>query len=202
MITVRVNVVCEGSTDVPFLARLVQHAGGTVGDVYDKGGAGNLDKRLSDYVQASQHTRNELWLVARDSDGHCPVDLRRKLIPGAVPDNFLLRIAHPMVEEWMLADLDGAACFFRISVAQVAKAQRATHPKNSLLQAVLAGHDKVLKNRFVRKNGQPGPEFSVVYEEFGKRWNVNRAVENSDSLLRANRALRNALAARVRDHPR
>lgn len=116
----RVHVVYEGRSDLPFVERLVTHAGGEICHRFNQKGAKNLDKKIGDYIQAASSSRGDVWLVVRDSDRECPVQLRNRLLQcfctaNSCPDSFLLRIAHPMIEEWMLADYRGAAEFFWVA---------------------------------------------------------------------------------------
>lgn len=190
----RVNLVCEGPSDLPFLERLVTHAGGEICNRHDKKGVGNLDNRIGAYIQAASTPFGDVWLVVRDSDRECPVQLRNRLLQrfctaNSCPDRFLLRIAHPMIEEWMLADYRGAAEFFGLPEKAVRKAHDNEHPKRALLQAVHEHGTKHMKQRLVRDNGEPGPEFVPVYREFAEKWDVENAMANSDSLRRAHVAL-------------
>lgn len=190
----RVHVVYEGHSDLPFVERLVTHAGGEICGRYNKKGAGNLDRNIDAYIQAASRSHGDVWLVVRDSDRECPVQLRNRLLQrfctaNSCPDSFLLRIAHPMIEEWMLADYRGAVEFFRLPEKAVRKAHDNEHPKRALLQAVHEHGTKHMKQRLVRNNGEPGPEFVAVYREFAEKWDVGNAMANSDSLRRAHAAL-------------
>lgn len=98
-----------------------------------------------------------------------------------------------MIEEWMLADFEGAAKFFRLRPNLVRDAQRSAHPKRALLQAVYTNGQKTIKQRLVREGIRPGPEFQTVYAEFAEVWNIDDAIKNSESLRRAHAALQRAL---------
>lgn len=72
---VEVHLVCEGASDVPFLERLVKHAGAEPAGRYMQNGSANLDKAIARYCQAASSWQDDLWLVVRDSDGDCVVEL-------------------------------------------------------------------------------------------------------------------------------
>ena len=191
--TVQVHLVYEGASDLPFLMRLVEHVGAHVGGHYRQGGASNLDRKIDGYLRAASWENADLWLIVRDSDGDCAVEIRDRLLGGPCPPNFLLRIAVPMMEEWMLADVEGAATFFRVPLRVVRHAQRSQDPKRELLQAVDTHATRTMKQRLVRDGFRPGPEFQSVFAEFSSVWNIDNAMRNSESLRRAHDALRHAL---------
>ncbi|MDP9832102.1 hypothetical protein [Trueperella abortisuis] len=191
--TVQVHLVYEGASDLPFLMRLVEHVGAHVGGHYRQGGASNLDRKIDGYRRAASWQNADLWLIVRDSDGDCAVEIRDRLLGGPCPPNFLLRIAVPMMEEWMLADVEGAASFFRLPLNVLHNAQQSVHPKKELLRAVAHFGTKTMKQRLVRDGDRPGPEFQSVYGEFSQVWDIDNAMKNSESLRRAHDALRRAL---------
>lgn len=189
----RVYLVCEGRSDLAFLARLVEYVGAEVCGDFIQNGVANLDKKISAYCEAASVPDGGVWLVVRDSDGKCPVDLRQALLGGSCPSSFLLRIADPMIEEWMLADHEGAASFFRVPTNEVRNAQRSVRPKKELLRAVARFGTKTMKQRLVRDGHRPGPEFESVYGEFSQVWDIDNAMKNFESLRRAHDALCRAL---------
>ncbi|SPT74915.1 Uncharacterised protein [Arcanobacterium haemolyticum] len=89
----KVNFACEGKSDLPFLVSMIRATGNEVGEKIVKRGCVNLDNAIPQYAQAASYFPGELWLVVRDADGQCPVELRGRLNPAGVPDTFLLRIA-------------------------------------------------------------------------------------------------------------
>lgn len=187
----KVNFACEGKSDLPFLVSMIRATGNEVGEKIVKRGCVNLDNAIPQYAQAASYFPGELWLIVRDADGQCPVELRERLNPVGVPDTFLLRIAVNMIESWMLADEDAAENFFGVSKGIIQSARNAKDPKRALLNACQHGkYKKRFKDRLFNSSGNAGPEFIPIYEEFAvKHWDANRARKCDESLDRAMRAL-------------
>src|SRR6266568_1792509 len=101
-----INVVVEGASDRGVATAVLRAAGREVGKIVVKGGKTRLDPDLPKYNQAASRAQ---WVVFRDSDTDCPVNLYLKLTRAlnVVSPNFLLRIVHPMSEGWLLADPEG-----------------------------------------------------------------------------------------------
>lgn len=184
------NVVVEGESDREAAKAIVRATGRSVAKVVVAGGKSRLDPRISNYNQAA---RRSSWIVFRDSDGACPVQLRDQLAAKitAWSPNFSLRIAHSMTEAWLLADRDGFADFFRIRVGRVpTHPENLPHAKRELLRLCADSRARTIRQDMVRSSGEIGPLYVSRINEFAStRWDVAAAAANSESLARAVRSV-------------
>jgi hypothetical protein len=107
-----VSIAVEGPTDVPVARRVLEAVGLGIGPVYQKGGKGGLDRRLSGYNRAALISP---WMVLRDldHDAPCPAALVAELLPRRSP-SMALRIAVPQVEAWLLADAERMSSYLSV----------------------------------------------------------------------------------------
>jgi len=187
-----VGVAVEGESDRGMVETLLTH----VGLRFDttkwatKKGSRNLDVLIRKFSRA---TLAEPWVVFRDTDGRCPVDLQRGPLEEAQPieeaspsRKFLLQLVHPMTESWLLADTAGFASHFQIKHHRVPRdPESLSHAKATLL-----GLCQESQSRLVRKDmvchDQPGPLYVLRLHEYAReRWNAAVAAQASPSLKRA-----------------
>ncbi|GAA1378805.1 hypothetical protein [Luteococcus sanguinis] len=183
------DLVVEGGSDEGAARRVVEAAGHAVVRVYVVRGTGNLDRRITNYSRAARTTP---WVVFRDSDNACPVELRTRLLAG-IPENprFSLRIAHTMTEAWLMADRKGFADYFKVSVGTVpADPEAEPHAKRSLLALCLKSRNRDIREEVAFDEAHPGPLFTDHLNGFATRhWDIETAAQNSPSLRRAIAAL-------------
>jgi len=190
-----VNAAVEGTSDTGAARRVIEVAGHELArEPHVAGGKTRLDPKISKYNEAA---RWGPWVVFRDSDARCPVELRSKLT-AAIRDwqpGFRLRIAHSMTEAWFLADAEGFADYFGVSAAKVpANPESLAHGKQSLLSLCRESYSRDIREEVVAADGGAGPLFVDHLNEFAAtRWDVEAASERSDSLRRA--------VERIRDLP-
>lgn len=180
-----INLVVEGESDREAAQAVVRHAGGEVARVIVAGGKTKLDPRIANYSRAA---RQSPWVVFRDSDGECPVELRSQLMAGVeVNSRFLLRIAHSMTEAWLMADREGFARYFGVKLGQMpADPESLPHAKRALVQVVGRGSRSSVRRDVVTAKGEVGPLYVTRINEFAAdHWDVRAAAENSRSLARA-----------------
>lgn len=186
-----INVAVEGESDREAAKAIVRAAGRTVSKIVVAGGKTKLDPKIPKYNLAARH---QPWVVFRDSDGKCPVDLRNSLTSTVSSTNhrFSLRIAHTMTEAWLLADRQGFARFFRVRIALVPTDPEAiAHAKQHLLGICSQSSSRALKADIVTPSGKTGPLYVARINEFARsHWDVVSAAEASPSLRRALDAIR------------
>lgn len=186
-----INAVFEGESDRATAEAVIQAAGRTVNRLYSTNGKSTLDTRLHKYVQAAQHGGS--WVVFRDSDSECPVQLQSRLMSGItdVSPAFLLRIVHPMTEAWLMADRAGFAEYFGVRPTQIpGEPEVLPHPKRTLLELCQASRKRPMREEMVASQLRAGPLYTVHLNEFARTaWNVDVAASNSDSLSRAIRRI-------------
>lgn len=185
------RIVVEGESDVGVAERLVTAAGHTLSaPVTVTGGKTKLDPRIANYSRAA---RLEPWVVLRDSDNTCPVELRTSLLSGFDQEPlFALRIAHTMTEAWLMADRDGFASYFKVSVRKIPLApEDEDHAKHTLLRLALGSRSSAIRAEVARNGTKPGQLFVHHLNTFARQhWDVEAAAQNSASLRRAVAALR------------
>lgn len=186
------RVVVEGDSDTGAATRVVQAAGHVLtGEPYVKRGKSNLDAALPKYARAAVR---EPWVVFRDSDNKCPVELRQQLMASIrdVPPMFSLRIAHTMTEAWFMADRDGCADYFGLSASKLpSEPEDVGHAKLALLQLCAKSRKRTIREGMLREGGLQGPLFVYHLNDFAiNHWNIEAAAESSPSLSRAIAALR------------
>lgn len=181
-----INVVVEGESDREAAKAVARAAGRQVDKIRITGGKGQLDKRLPKYNAAA---RQRPWVVFRDSDAACPVELTSRLIATLIQPSpmFSLRIAHSMVEAWLIADRKGIADFIGVSTARVPRdPESLRNAKQSLLNLLMDSGNRALRRDMVTDDGKTGPLYVARLNEFaGTKWDVEVAAEVSPSLGRA-----------------
>ncbi len=186
-----INVAVEGESDREAAKAVVRSAGQSVARVVVAGGKTLLDPKIPKYHEASRRAN---WVVFRDSDGQCPVELQQRLTMKIVVSHprFALRIAHSMTEAWLLADRDGFSDFFHVRPGQIpAEPESLSHAKQTVLALCAQSRLRALRGDVVTRDGQTGPLYVARINEFAStRWSVASASANSLSLSRAIRSIR------------
>lgn len=186
-----INAAVEGLSDEGVARAVIRAAGHEVGKVFAKGGKTRLDPLIPNYNRAALH---EPWVVFRDSDTKCPVELRAQLLQGidVVSPSFALRIVHPMTEAWLLADRERFAEFFGVRTALVPSGvDSLQNAKATVLHLCSRSRSKVLRADMVTEGGKTGPLYVSRVNEFAEQvWRVGVAAVESESLDRALVALR------------
>ncbi|MDO4888646.1 MAG: hypothetical protein Q3979_08110 [Actinomycetaceae bacterium] len=181
-----VSVAVEGGSDTAAVEALMEHVGLALAkSPVVKRGVGNLDKLIGSVAHAP---RSNPWIVFRDSDRECPVDLRRTLLKGA-DDNpfFQLRLARPMTEAWLLADAQGFSDFFGVAASSLPPdPDSLDHAKRKLLTLCQGSRFRNVRREVCRDGGRPGPLYVDWLNRFAReRRDIKAAAAVSESLARA-----------------
>lgn len=197
-VPLRALVYTEGDTDRPVVSAVMKTAGWSGGEfeVFALGGAANLEKRLRQQI-AQESPIPRIFIM--DSDGKCPVELRRRLMAQGSAVTVVLRICHYEIESWILADDQGFSRFFTIPLAKVASPD-GRNAKERMLRCV----DRLGRSNtqdFARRSPRSSGAYTfgsrylvVVGQLMDSEWNAERAALRSDSLRRALQRLRNLRA--------
>ncbi|MDR2930912.1 MAG: hypothetical protein LBV06_08440 [Propionibacteriaceae bacterium] len=186
-----ITVVVEGESDKGVASALVAASGFVEPPRWIvAGGRDRLDRQLVGYLRASAHGP---WVVFRDSDGQCPVEVIHRLLgdPSQFP-GMCLRLAHSMTEAWLLADATSFADFFQVRSASITdRPDGLPHAKRELLRICSHSKSRRLRGDLVRPDGSIGPLYVPLINEFASNhWDVLVAAGRSPSLNRALGALR------------
>ena len=180
-----VSVAVEGQSDTGMVESLLNYVGLALSrPCVVKRGASNLDKMIPKLSRAPIEAP---WIVFRDSDNRCPVELKKELIGSDRGNGFELRLACSMTEAWILADANGFAEFFRVSRKKLPAAPDGLqHAKNELLRLCQHSRSTTIQKEMVRADGSTGPLYVNRVINFCRgHWDVARACERSPSLTRA-----------------
>lgn len=180
------NIAVEGASDQEAARAVVSAAGQEVGKIVVAGGCTKLDPKIPKYNQAAAFGPG--WVVFRDADTDCPVDLRGSLTVGMeFSDRFQLRIAKSMTEAWLLADREGFAEYFKVRPKVIPEdPESLPHAKQSLLNLVGWYAPKSIRADVVTSEGKTGQLYTYRINDFARdRWGVAAAAERSPSLARA-----------------
>ena len=181
----RVSVAVEGESDTGMVGTLLAHVGISLArPCLIKRGVTNLDRLIPGLSRTSI---NNPWVVFRDSDGRCPVELRTTLIGSRPHDGgFELRLACSMTEAWLLADVENFSDHFKIPVQKIPRApDELPHAKRELLRLCRSSRSRRIRDEMVRANGAPGVLYTGRLNEFALEcWDVVKARERSPSLHR------------------
>lgn len=188
----RLWVVVEGRSDEGAARALLRFTGHEVHRILTKNGKAALDRDLPKYHRAA---RRDTWLVLRDSDGRCPVELVADLTKrvGVPSPDLHLRIAHSMTEAWLLADRVGFATYFRVPESRIPMdPEAAPRAKDTVLNLCASSRSRDIRRRMTTgRSGETGPDYVATLNDYATTsWNVAAAAEQSPSLRRAVERLR------------
>lgn len=183
-----INAAVEGESDVEIAKAVIRATGHEVGSVRAARGKDRLDLLIPKYSRAARQGVTP-WVVFRDSDARCPVELRHELLGGdsLVHGRFTLRVAHTMSEAWLLADTAGFASYFSVSRGKMSSDPEAfPHAKRALLDLCAKSRSRAIKEEVVGLGRRPGPLYVWHLNQFASTaWDPEVAMEMSPSLRRA-----------------
>ncbi|MCP5052212.1 MAG: DUF4276 family protein [bacterium] len=127
-------------------------------------------------------------LVDLDSEECAPTRIYTWL-PKPKHPNLIFRVAVREIESWIMADADGFSRFLDINTALLPLDMDSVgDPKQFLIQLAKKSRIKELKNAIVPKPGSKakvGPDYNGSLIGFvHEKWDVQRAIQRSDSLKR------------------
>jgi hypothetical protein len=191
-------VVVEGRLEVPASLKLLRELGLNTEGLFpiDKGGRTNFWKDVERYNQAAKHI-GPIFGLADLETNPCPSGLLIAHLKHGRSKDFVLRIAEPMLESWLLADSTALADFLKVSVKQIpANPEALTHPKRSVVDAARKSKSRDIRDDLVPKNGSAGvvgPGYTPRMSEFiEKHWRPLEAEKQSQSLRKAIAAIKAA----------
>jgi len=137
------------------------------------------------------------FLVLCDLDREeCAPKLVREWLAEEPHHNLIFRVAKREVESWVMADRNAFADFLRIPLAKIPLNidEELDDPKAFLVMLAKRSKDRAIRNAIVPRHStvKVGPDYNgkLIYFVQNK-WNLERAVQHSDSLKRAVNAINN-----------
>ena len=177
----------EGVTDEAVVKRLIDHAGGHVGDIYGKKGKDHLRKGITGYNNAACYAS---WIVLVDLDSEsCAAQLRGTWLPAPAP-LLCFRVAVREVEAWLMADSETLADYLGVSCSRISNApEELPHPKDAMVNLARHSRRGNIRRDMVPRTGS-GRRVGPVYpgrliEYAATTWRPKVAAQHSDSLRRA-----------------
>lgn len=154
------------------------------------GGFAKLRERAAAIKKSS---KGVLFFVLFDADlvpNGCPGAFLFELFGDPKPANIIARFANLEMENWLLADREGIARFFRISPASLPLTDDDTQDaKERLVLAAKKSKHRAIRDALCPAAGTTatvGPEYNSTMSEFVRdHWDFERAAERSRSLRRA-----------------
>lgn len=170
---------------------LTMHEKFHAGTAYGRTGFGYLRKTAKGWNAAAK-SQPFFLLTDLDSAYPCPSALVADWLGGEANkhQNLIFRVAVREVEAWLLADAEGFAAFFGLSVRHVpAVPEGLPDPKAALIELARRARSKELRLRIVPRAGSTavqGREYNSCLCEFVRSgWSPERASHRSLSLARA-----------------
>lgn len=163
-----------------------------IGYCYGKSGYGYLKQKIKAFNHAARITP---FFVLADLVTQCAPIQKREWIGEEIHPNLLFRVAVRESEAWLLADREGFASFLGINYLRIpSNADEIQDPKNFLLNLARRSRNRELREAILpspNTTASVGPSYNSELTNFVQRsWVVKRAIQNSDSLLRAFNAIR------------
>ena len=184
----------EGRTDIPIAQRLIQLVGLRAQQAVVAGSKSKLDPRVRKLNRSAAQLN---WLVLRDldHDAPCASELVGNLFGADTRASRLaLRIPVRTMESWLLADREGFARDFSVSLHHVPdNPDRLANPKQSLVNLCRRSRRAEIRDAIVPREGSGrhvGPEYTDRISAFAREtWRPDTASSCSPSLRRALKAL-------------
>lgn len=189
----------EGPSDEAMLRRIVDFAGGELGQIYGRNGKRQVLLNLKGYNHAARFSP---WIVLVDLDrDYCPVVAKQNWLPEPAP-MMCFRIAVRELEAWLLADAERFSSFFGVSFSLITQnPDLLEDPKLELINLVRRSRRKAIREDIVpdpRLGQTVGPAYTTWIINFindPNGWRIDEAAENSASLRRSITAIRQLILA-------
>lgn len=189
----RLTIAVEGLLDEAVARRLVEEAGGLVGDAYVKRGNRPLQAKIAGYNNAAIRAT---WFVLTDLDHD--FDCAAALVDAWLPSRasgMTLRVAVRSIEAWFLADRAGLSSFLGVPVARIPRdPDRRDDPKGLLVDLARSSRRRDIRDDLVprpRAGRRIGPGYvGRLFEFVQTSWDPDGASALSPSLNRCRQRLR------------
>lgn len=191
-------VVVEGRLEVPASLKLLSQLGLNTEGLFpiDKKGRTNFWRDVERYNQAAKHIGPVFGLADLEANP-CPSGLLITHLRRGRSKDFVLRIAEPMLESWLLADSAAIADFLKVPEKMIpANPETLPHPKRTVVDVARKSKSREVREDIVPKQGSSGvvgPGYTPMMSEFiEKHWRPLEAVAKSESLRKAIAAIKTA----------
>ncbi len=184
-----VTAAVEGLTDEAVAERLINHAGGKLGNVHGRRGKGFLRRQIDGYGQAA---RRSPWLVLvdLDMDAECPVGLVRIWLEKPGNTFLCFRVAVREVESWLLADRETLAAYLRVRSGRIpSNPERLEDPKRVMIDVASRSTSRAIREDMGRGREKGRRRGNRSYarrlaQYVHLAWRPDVAAQHSESLAR------------------
>lgn len=199
---VPINAAVEGDLDEAIARKLIERAGGAMGEVYGKNGKPALRKRINGFNNAAR-SPHAPWLVLvdldKDKDKDCAPALRDDWLRHPAP-GLCFRIAVREVEAWLMADAETLAPYLSVSANRISENPESLEkPKDEMVNLARRSRRPAIKRDMVPREGSErrvGIAYtSRLIEYVRDKWRIETAAKRSESLRRAIRCLKRLIKA-------
>lgn len=201
----QVRVVVEGLSDLGAAKAILRVCDlDATGSIHVTNGCRNLDSRIANYRRAKIGMP---WVVFRDADGKCPVELRRRLEDNQPFEmTFQLRVVVNEIESWLMGDMESFSCYFDVPIQLLShQPESLEDPKAELLKICKKSRKSEVRQgvtaSFRDSNLRAGPEYVRYLNDFAaSKWRPEIAALQCPSLERAIRALKQLSMSDANSH--
>jgi len=159
---------------------------------FSRGGNAYIRKNFNSFNTASNYGS---YMILTDLDNYeCPLALIANWNCDAINSQLIFCIAIKEAEAWLLADRYNFAKYFSISIKKLPIApELIPDPKLKIIELARMSRKRVIKQGIVpRDTAKVGKDYNNILNDYiYNYWNIDNALNNSDSLRRVIRKLNN-----------
>lgn len=168
----------------------------TVMSCLGKRGKSYIGQNIQGYNRATLSPNFNCFCLIDLDQEECPIELIHKLLPEGRHADFMLRIAVREVEAWLIADRQNLAQFLGVSVSQIPQTpDKCPQPKAAIISAARKSTKRDIKRDLLPVEGSGSSEgknyTSQMLKFITQHWDIDTAVQHSESLRRAIGAIQN-----------
>lgn len=162
-----------------------------VGVVYSRGGYGYIKQKIDGFNRAAKGIP---YAVIVDLEDECPPSQIMHWLNHPIHANLIFRIAIKEIESWIMADRRGFASYVNVSIDHIPiQTDSVQDPKQFLIDLTRQSRRSAIREAIVPKRNSTakvGPYYNSQLSDFVQHnWNMIEAINHSDSLARAVRAI-------------
>jgi hypothetical protein len=157
-------------------------------------GIGYIESKLPSLNRAAAGLKIVV-IADRDSRQKCPPEIIRTWVGGPRHPNLVIRMAEMEIESWVMADNESLARFLDVPLNRIPLTPDSIdNPKQILVNIARLSRSRRIRDELCPAVGSSsivGPAYNSALEKFLRTdWRMARALQNSPSLRRAERRIR------------
>ncbi|MCL2834970.1 MAG: hypothetical protein FWD78_17505 [Treponema sp.] len=198
---IHINCVSEDEPSLAVMQKMLDKFTGcfSISQRTNAHGFARIRSRIKAYNNAAAFAP---YFIITDLDkNECAPTLIRDWLGEPPNKNMLFRVAEREIESWLMADRKNFAKFIGVSYEKIPfRPDEIKDPKGTLISLVKKSRNKALQTDMVPKNNSAsiGPYYNAQLRNFIlSSWDIQTAMGNSPSLLKAYLALQKFAAEQV-----